>query len=382
MMAFTQFEKISPPSLQHVRDKIMKKINLQTDQVKLNELSKLLNQIILNNSFEENQIATKLLNKIPQIIEQGGNAASMNYQIDGKLKVYTTESNAAWNEYSTLLQNYKNAIDSGMNELSLKADIEAAYNKAQTLQGALNNLQGQAFESLLQVLLPLIKDGTQNTISSTIDELLKIVDSSSSIATKGSENDTISLIIENELVKITSQGKIDVIAQSPFIHESDIMKISAKNYSKLRDIYLLSGGSAVGLISQWQANLKEKNYYYNALGVWYPENYLQEARLTFALQSLVGRGDGELANILILNIRSRKNPISVISIKSLLQGIEQNPIKDQNPFNLILNSLPIFTPEDGHRTPDEYRNRVKTITVDSSLNKAYLQLKYMSQLKS
>jgi hypothetical protein len=41
---------------------------------------------------------------------------------------------------------------------------------------------------------------------------------------------------------------------------------------------------------------------------------------------LAGRGDSELANILILNIRSRTNPISVISIKSLLRGIETNPI--------------------------------------------------------
>jgi hypothetical protein len=35
--------------------------------------------------------------------------------------------------------------------------------------------------------------------------------------------------------------------------DDDLMRISAKNYSSLRDIHLLAGASAVGLISQWPA---------------------------------------------------------------------------------------------------------------------------------
>jgi hypothetical protein len=52
--------------------------------------------------------------------------------------------------------------------------------------------------------------------------------------------------------------------------------ITAKNYSKLRNISLLGAGSMMGLISQWATNQETKNYYYTSLG-YGTEQYFKEA---------------------------------------------------------------------------------------------------------
>lgn len=380
-MAYAQFSSLPQPSLQKARDKMMNSINLQSDQAALNSLSKLLNQIVNDNKFTENNIAEKILNRLPQLIDQESERAIQDLKITQNMKVYTEESVAAWSVYSSLAKNYKTALDNGINDLALSKQVDEAKSRALALQGRLSGLSGQAFESLLQVLLPLVKDNVQDVASTTVNELVQILDKTDKISTAGTKNTTISFLVDEEEVRISSQGKIDVYTESPFLGDSEILKISAKNYSKLRDIHLLKGGSVVGLISQWPIENNIKNYYYNALGVWHPDTYLQEARLLFNIQALAGKGDNDLANVLILNVQSRKNPISVISIKSLLQGIEANPIEGQSAFNMKFNSLPAYSEGEMRKDKKEFTSRLSKITLDTSLNKAYLQLKYISQLK-
>lgn len=380
-MVFSQFMTQPMPSLQAAREEMMKKINLDADQNQLNSLSNMLNTIINSEQFQTNNIAEKILERLPQIVDSSSEEAISNLRITSNMKVYTSESREAWSRYTTLAREYKAVVNAGMNDLSLAQDVEAAKKTALSLQGRLSGLSGQAFESLLQVLIPVIKDEVQDLASTTIDELVGILDKTSKISTMGAKNEYISFFIGEDEVKISSQGKIDVQTQSPFISDTDLLKISAKNYSKLRDIHLLSGGSVAGLISQWPTSDEIKNYYYNALGVWDPSSYLQEARMLFAIQSLAGRGDSDLANILILNIRSRKNPISVISIKSLLKGIEINPIQNEEAFHMKFNSLPAFAQGEMRTSEEEFHSRIKKITLDTTLNKAYLMSRYISQLQ-
>ena len=380
-MAFTQFASIPQPSLQKTKELMMDKINLEADQAQLNTLSTMLNQIVRSEQFETSHIAEKILERLPQIVDRGGESAIQNLSITNNMKVYTPESSAAWQTYGTLAKQYKQVLDQGLEDLSLAQQVDDAKRAALSLQGRLSGLSGQAFESLLQVLIPVVKDSVNDVATASINELVGVLDKTMRIETQGTKNEAITFFIGEDEVKISSQGKIDVTAESPFIGENDLLKISAKNYGKLRDIHLLSGGSVVGLISQWPTDNETKNYYYNALGVWSPHTYLQEARLLFAIQSLAGRGDSDLANILILNIRSRTNPISVISIKSLLKGIETNPIAGQTAFNMKFNSLPAYAHGELRTDDEEFRNRLSKITLDTTLNKAYLMTKYISQLQ-
>lgn len=380
-MAFTQFASISQPSLQEAKEKMMERLHLEADQAQLNSLSTMLNQIVRSEQFETNHIAEKILGKLPQIVDKSGEEAIQNLSITKNMKVYTPETNAAWQKYGQLSRQYKQILDQGLEDLSLANEVNDAKRAALSLQGRLSGLSGQAFESLLQVLIPVVKESVDDIATTTVNDLIGILDKTVKIETLGTKNEAISFFIGEDEVKISAQGKIDVAARSPFIGEKDLLNISAKNYSKLRDIHLLSGGSVVGLISQWPTDNGVKNYYYNALGVWSPYTYLQEARLLFAIQSLAGRGDSELANILILNIRSRTNPISVISIKSLLKGIETNPIAGQTAFNMKFNSLPAYAHGELRTDDQEFKNRLSKITLDTTLNKAYLMTKYISQLQ-
>lgn len=379
MIKFQEFATMSKPSLQQVKDEMMKKINLQADQQQLNNLSTKLNQIVLDQSFKDNKIFDKIFNKIPQIVEGGFN----NVKIGAKGGVYTNESLRKWQEYNTLSTEYNNLKEQKIENLALAQQKEDALREALSLQGSLNSLQGQAFESLLQTLLPLVSANVEELSEDVVKSLLEAIQSKTVIKTKGSDTNTITIDIDEKKVKITSQGKIDVEAPSPFIGDNDLLKVSAKNYSKLRDIHLLSKGSVVGLISQWPTTNEVKNYYYNALGVWHPDTFLQEARFILGIQSLAGRGgdQSELANILILNIRSRNNPISVVSIKSLLQNIDLNPqVNDEAAFKMIFNTLPVFN-QGEERSADEFRTKVSAVTLDTSLNKAYLTLNYLKNLK-
>lgn len=381
MMAFSQFSGMPQPSLQQAREEMMKKINLEADQSQLNSLSNMLNQVIRSQQFENSHIAEKILERLPQIVDKGGEEAIQNLSITKNMKVYTPESRDAWSRYSQLSRQYKEALDQGINDLALANQVDEAKRAALSLQGRLSGLSGQAFESLLQVLIPIVKENVSDIANTTVNELMSILDKTVKIETLGTKNEAVSFFIGEDEVKISSQGKIDVSAQSPFIGENDLLNISAKNYSKLRDIHLLSGGSVVGLISQWPTDNNIKNYYYNALGVWNPDSYLQEARLLFAIQALAGRGDAELANVLILNIRSRTNPISVISIKSLLRGIENNPIEGQTAFNMKFNSLPAYATGEMRTDEQEFKSRISKVTLDTTLNKAYLMTKYISKLQ-
>ena len=380
-MAFTQFISIPQPSLREAKEKIMERLHLEVDQAQLNSLSVMLNQIVRSEQFKTSHVAEKILERLPQIVDKGGKEAIQNLNITKDMKVYTPESSTAWQKYGQLLRQYKQILNQGLENLSLANEVNDAKRAALSLQGRLSGLSGQAFESLLQVLIPVVKDNVGDVATTTVNELIGVLDKTARIETLGTKTEAVSFFIGEDEVKISSQGKIDVAARSPFIGEKDLLNISAKNYSKLRDIHLLSGGSVVGLISQWPTDNDVKNYYYNALGVWNPHTYLQEARLLFAIQSLVGRGDLELANILILNIRSRTNPISVISIKSLLKGIETNPIAGQAAFNMKFNSLPAYTRGELRTNDQEFKNRLSKITLDTTLNKAYLTTKYISQLQ-
>ena len=155
-MAFTQFASISQPSLQEAKEKMMERLHLEADQAQLNSLSAMLNQIVRSEQFETSHIAEKILERLPQIVDKAGEEAIQNLSITKDMKVYTSESSAAWQKYGQLSRQYQQILDQGLEDLSLANEVNDAKRAALSLQGRLSGLSGQAFESLLQVLIPVV----------------------------------------------------------------------------------------------------------------------------------------------------------------------------------------------------------------------------------
>jgi hypothetical protein len=71
----------------------------------------MLNQIVRSEQFETSHIAEKILERLPQIVDRGGESAIQNLSITNNMKVYTPESSAAWQAYGTLAKQYKQVLD-------------------------------------------------------------------------------------------------------------------------------------------------------------------------------------------------------------------------------------------------------------------------------
>lgn len=350
--------------LESARQKLMSEIQLNADSTKLQSLEDILNNIMTSNTF--NKAAQEVLNKIPTKIDSAINVTK-------NLGVTTAESEDLWSQYKTKLSHYENNLAQGINDLSEVAEVEAAKKRAISLQSSLNNLRGQVLESSLDILLPLITTSSNTMIDQTIDNMLETIKGKKDVKTKGSTSNDIEYYLDEEKVTISTQGKIDVEAKSPFIGEDDILKISAKNYSRIRNIHLLSGASVAGLISQWPTNNEVQNYYYNALGYGTVEVF-NAAKLLIGTQALAGKGGEDLSNILILNVRNREKPIKVISIRQLLETIGQQQLGE--PFIIDYHGLPSLGADEEVSSAQEFAQKAKKVTVNVQLARAYIANEY------
>ena len=107
--------------------------------------------------------------------------------------------------------------------------------------------------------------------------------------------------------------------------------------------------------------------------------------MLFAIQSFSGASAQTelLANVLIVNIRSSSHPIRVISIPAILNDTLSKDFinyRGQNPFQFKFNpSLQLFK-QGEQREKSEFKTRVEQLTLDTTLNKAYLYLSYLKKL--
>lgn len=389
MVVFEEWQKTNYLSeYQAAKTKMISQIEnySQSDAKKLEDI---LNQIISSDGFNDN-IASQLVGKLDSVVRRGGEQGI--YKIGDNLKVSTPELSAAWAQYHKALNMYKNDATLAAAGISAEEKAKPLLKQALALQGSLNTIQGDALEGFLQMVLPIVESKVQEVGDIGVESIMAELETTlkttqGTIKTLGAQNRTMEVELDDQKWSIKSQGKVDVSVPAPSIGKDFAMQITAKNYSSLRDVSLLGGGSAAGLISQWPVSTAARDHFYNALTVWEgPEQILAAGRTLFGIQSLIGAGKEEIkANVMILNIRSNKNPIRVISLSALLKDIlKQNSnseIGSGNPFRVEFNpSLQLFKKSEGARIEEEFVSRVRNLKVDTHLNKAYLHASYLSGL--
>lgn len=373
---YNQYEK--------ARNKLLSQID-NLSQSDANALSNTLNNLIANQSFKEEQITSKLLNRLPSVLSASGENALQKIDITDNFKVSTDESGTAWAAYISAINEYKQMEMTAEEQVSAEENAKKLLSKALSIQGSLNKVQGDVFEAFLQESIPLLSKKIEKFGDDQATLLIKNLSQSLGqkveISTQGSQHETVTFTFDDKVFKISSQGKIDVNVPAPFLDINFPLKISAKNYSSLRHVHLLSGGSALGLISQWPTSQAAKNYFINALTVWNsPEEVLAQGRILFAIQSLAGRGGkNELANVLIVNVRNnKKRPIRALSTGALLKEVTTKNI--DNIFQIkFAPQLQLFKSGE-YRDKQEFKDRLTSLTIDTTLNKKYLYISELSKL--
>ena len=373
-------------SYEKAKNKLLKSID-NFSQREANNLANVLNKIINDQNFSTEKISQQILSKLPQVIDKSGEQALANLNIDNRFKVSTKSLDSTWQAYHQKVDFYKKTENLSTEEIDKKEDVHLLLKEALKLQGQLNKTQGDVFEVFLQELIPYLGQKLENfgedQIIPIIENLSKNLSSKNHITTQGSQHESIEFVFEEKRIKISSQGKIDVNVPAPFLDGNFPLKISAKNYSVLRDVHLLEGASVVGLVSQWPVNQEAKKYFLNGLTTWEkstPEQLLQYGRILMAIQSLAGKSgkSNEMANVLILNVRNNsKNPIRVVSIKDLLDQMDLTNVDDIFTIKFAP-QLQLF--KDGEeRTKDQFKERLTALKVDTTLNKKYLYLSKLSK---
>lgn len=385
---FQMWNKKSKPYAQYeqIKKKMLNNIT-HIKQEDANVLAGQLNQMITDASFSNQRISQQLLNKLPSAIKRGAQEGISNLKVKPGMKVVSDESSVAWTQYYAAYNRLKAEENMTEQQLRNNEELNTLRRIAQQAQGKVSSIQGDIFEAFLQEVIPLIsgkvKQLSENELNQLIDDFKKSIENKAIIETQGSELETITFQFGEDVIKISSKGKIDVSLPAPFLSKDFSLNISAKNYRNLQAIHLLGGGSVLGLISQWPTSENNKNYFVNALTIYdAPEKLLQYGKMLFAIQSLAGhKGQKEMANILILNIGNRKtNPIRVISIGALLQNLGLENI--DNMFTMKYSSqVPLFS-QGSTRSKKEFVSRLKSLTLDTTLNKQILYMSYINKLKT
>lgn len=363
-------------------------------------LEKILNNIIKQITYnDDNNIIQSIFNLLDTNIDE---ATKKGLQIGANFKITSQESETAWAKYNAAADKYRKK---GMKKEDIDKldEIEPLLKNAQSLSGALNKLQGDIFEGFLHILSLSIQDTVNDFVEEKINDMedkvltnyinnisksiannfeIKIKEleqKNEKIKTLGSETRELEAELGDEIWTISSQGKTDVQLKSPFI-KSEELNVSAKNYSKISDISLLSSGSIIGLVSQWDVKKKARDIFYNGLTVWQtPYDLLQKGEVIMSVQALVGTGIKKnsqeiLSNCLIINISSAsiKSRIRVIPFPPLINYI----IDNQNNINKYFITkyqpqLQLF--KHGEiRHEQDFQERIKSLKVGIELKSAAL----------
>lgn len=385
LIHYNELKNMSPSqALGHVHQLMLEKVQMGLSNTECEKLEVVLNQLEREMNYEENkkQYTAKL--------KEAMNKSDASFTITNNLNATSAEASAAWDEYKTANRKAQE-ITTEANQ----ADAADKLKKAKKLSKALNAVRGQAFESFLQASLKSINSIKAELKDKSVDELKKEVGITSKNViskvskTSGSEHTIMEFVFNDERISIHSQQKVDVQVPNPFsssAQEASWLNISAKNVANLsKNIHLLSKGNALGMIHAWPTENKTTRLFYTNLLTLYSfegelEERYQEMRLAFGIQSLIShKKDDPYANTLVVNIRRRKNPIVIIPIKQLLTNILNETAEKYSAFDVKISGINT----EGPRNEEELTSKLKkSIIVDSSLNKRYLSVAYVKQLRA
>ena len=391
-----QFSQATPPVLQKVRDNLLQQIEGQNIQAECNMLSQSLNSLIRSVEFQ--QFGNELLNTIVtnsniDLSSLGQISFKTSKGMNQNLALKSAAASAKWREFSNLA-NTMSKEQKKMELANPESSLAIKRAEALSLNGKLNHIKKQLMESLLLAVnntfatevIEVAEQGATNALT----ELLKtnlpnvlVTGGEDLLRTQGSETGQVKVVIGDTYLKtITTQKKVDVTVQSPFLNGSK-WYMSAKNYSTLRDIDLLSKGSLIGLISQG-FDARGAKYVYNAFSIpdsdWTSVN-MHQLKQIFAIQALTGQKAGEVkSNVLVLSLNDRVNPIRIVSTYALLQRVFNDTQMQNTAFKFspeLSNTIPVGTSNSRKNEPNKLLNN---IAVSIALNRSTIMARYVATL--
>ena len=381
-----QFENYGiEPNLGDYHKVMMEQIG-GVSQAQCNLVAKGLNEALSLLSSENND----WYNQLGEAVVEASDISENSLKVSDSFKVTTSDLSAAWGRYNQLKKQF-DQIPQELQSTQAINDLNSAKHLALSLQGKINIFKGQILESFLASLSETFSDIASNVAQDNINEIInnfvqgiKTADFKAVAKTEGSQkNKTIELLIgDQKFLMQGAQQKVDVTLPSPFQSEKS-WRISAKNYSSLRNIHLLSGGSFLRLVYsgiQPQNNDTFK-FLLNALTIpssnWTNAN-LNQLKKIFMIQAIAGGQLNNMANVMVITINSNKNPFRIISISALLNSIFETNNLDAILFTPKLeSSLPLGNTDSRTQTDIE---EIKNFKVDAILNKSVLTISYLSQL--
>ena len=382
-------------NLQQVREELIAQIRSAKNTKALMELEQGLNYIFTNQRMEK--MSQKIFDNLSFTADKAlAEMAPNSKQLSVRYKQGTDSAkllNETRSKYYDAIAKNEKLMKAGKDIIVSSSDLKAMSAKIKSLQVPLNRITGAMFENLLQMAVPVISgvaaDKSGEIIDKQIDAILKGISTETrakkSIKTMGSEHIKLDFMIDDDKVHWSGTGKIDVRAKSPLFDETaEVLDISAKSYSSLTNITLLTG-KVLPLIASWPAaTAQTQNYFYNALRFQSPGEYLQHTRLIFGIQSLIGIDPrGDRAGVLITYIRNRTtNPIVVHSIAQLVADITQSGGKISKGAESILATFTPTLPLSAHQKPQDFSAAAQKLTIHTQLNKQYLALEYLRKARS
>lgn len=366
----------------NARDKMLKSI-VTINQIDLMTLQDTLNSIITNSQFENSKITENILNKMPGVI----NKSKIKLGKLSPFSVQTDELSENWSNYHQQAAKLKQKYGSIKEALEQDSDFKDLKSKALKAQGEINTIQGELFEIFLKtagnIITNDLNDFTQQNVEDIINRIERSVNNTKQFdGTEGQNTRTLSFDFGGKNITISSQQKTDVVIQSPFV-EDEYWNISAKNYSSLRDINLVSGANLVGFVSQWLLPDNRKSLYLHSLML-SNDNAIQiqkQGNMLLAIQSLVGVSAAveSLSSVLAIMVRSdKKHPIRLVSISALLKQLTED---DFDTYFSLKFQPELSSFKNGEQLSEkEYAKNISSLRISAKLRRQNLYLRNLKKL--
>ena len=365
------------PNLNNVVSRLRKNLTVLKPKAKVEELEEALNQLVLDNTNFTDETVNQIYARLPQVLAKAGENNNI-ITVNNRFQVSSQEASTAWAEYIRLRNQYSQEASN----IDIER-LESAKTQAIAATAKLNTIKGQLFESFLQATLPIINNTADGMVAQVANELTDMLQNTTGpISTQGSQHSSVTYTFNGKTTTVSSQGKVDVQVKSPLLDGQELF-VSAKNYSKLRNIGLLSKANVLGLMAAWPNTSDDMINY--ACQVLTKNKEIDNADndildKIFIIQALAGSKSAQDAgaNLLITNIASRKQrPISVMYIPDMITEL----VEESEDFhrNFIIEPENRFQNFAANEEAENYLQKQLRLSVH--LDKEVLKNHYLRQLK-
>ena len=386
-------------NLNNIHSKMLERLKTKSNKQEAKNLQKILNDyyhLLAGDKDDYNKIMTKLAKRTLGSLK--------DLKIEENININLAKASSLKANFEKEYDKYKKQLGKDVKSEIIQSQpkVSEAFKRWMSAYAKMNTDRGQLFEAFIQMVVPYTHAYVSQTGQEKIEEILNqisqdILSSNKTIKTAGSDLRTVEISLGKGNWEYKTQGKTDISIPVKDENNAENFKynISAKNYSKSRDISLVDNASILGLVSSWPQEYEHtKNFYLSALSYYtqQPRNsFLDMAEKIFIIQALVGTTWGEeWSDYLIVNNRSsNQDPIRVLSTYEILTGRNYNDMVHPDDFELKYSPYKnrnLFNPKQKEgknpkdRTPKEIDKRVSSMKLSIKMKAALFNKVYKKML--